>query len=313
MDWVNMGGFLANPELSDKIRRVAQPMFKWRQFVRPIEGFGKGKGEKQQYDRFKNVTTEGGKISELAKMPETGITMDKGEVLVDEWGNAIPWTGKLETLSQWDPRNMYQQALKDDMAKVIEKEVAAVAKATQLRYTPTGTVAVPTSSITYAATHAVAATRNLLVWDLEEIREYLLDQAKIPPYDDEDFVMLTSIGGGRALRDDPDWEDTAKYADPERLLSGETGRIRNFRIVETNLGLISKMGAAATYRGEAIVFGDDPLVEAVAVAEELRAKVPDDYGRSRGIAWYALLGFGRVWDPTSLKEGEPRILYVGSA
>ena len=36
----------------------------------------------------------------------------------------------------------------------------------------------------------------------------------------------------------------------------------------------------------------DTCTEAIVVPEEIRAKLPGDYGRSKGIAWYALGGFG---------------------
>ena len=44
----------------------------------------------------------------------------------------------------------------------------------------------------------------------------------------------------------------------------------------------------------AFFFGQDTVVEAFAVPEEIRGKIPTDFGRSRGIAWYANLGYGIV-------------------
>lgn len=41
-------------------------------------------------------------------------------------------------------------------------------------------------------------------------------------------------------------------------------------------------------------FGSDTVAEAVAVPEEMRGKIPTDFGRSKGIAWYYLGGFGIV-------------------
>ena len=38
--------------------------------------------------------------------------------------------------------------------------------------------------------------------------------------------------------------------------------------------------------------GADTVAEGVALPGEIRGKIPDDYGRGRGIAWYALEGFG---------------------
>ena len=87
--------------------------------------------------------------------------------------------------------------------------------------------------------------------------------------------------------DDPDWEDAAKFGDPERLFSGEAGRYYNARIVvETNF-LSSTLGTGA-FKGSALFFGDDPIVEGVAVPMELRAKIATDYGRDPGLAWYFL-------------------------
>jgi len=36
------------------------------------------------------------------------------------------------------------------------------------------------------------------------------------------------------------------------------------------------------------------VAEAVCVPEEMRGKIPTDYGRSKGVAWYYLGGFGIV-------------------
>jgi len=45
------------------------------------------------------------------------------------------------------------------------------------------------------------------------------------------------------------------------------------------------------YAGTTIM-GGDTVTEAVCIPEEVRAKIPGDYGRSKGIAWYYLGGFG---------------------
>lgn len=40
--------------------------------------------------------------------------------------------------------------------------------------------------------------------------------------------------------------------------------------------------------------GEDTVAEGIAVPEEMRGKIPSDYGRSKGVAWYYLGGFGLV-------------------
>ena len=36
------------------------------------------------------------------------------------------------------------------------------------------------------------------------------------------------------------------------------------------------------------------MAEGVVIPEEMRGKIPTDFGRSRGIAWYYMGGFGIV-------------------
>jgi len=58
-----------------------------------------------------------------------------------------------------------------------------------------------------------------------------------------------------------------------------------------------------TSYGEAVFFGDDAVLEAIAVPEEIRYDVPKDFGRNKAIAWYGLLGFQIVWCGTGSNEG----------
>jgi hypothetical protein len=90
------------------------------------------------------------------------------------------------------------------------------------------------------------------------------------------------------------------------LMNGEIGRYRGVRFCEQNH--IPKGGAAdsTTWNAQtetadpwnnalsswAYFFGADTVAEGIAILEELRGRIPGDYGRSRGIAWYALNGFG---------------------
>ena len=54
-------------------------------------------------------------------------------------------------------------------------------------------------------------------------------------------------------------------------------------------------------------FGNDTVAEAIAVPEEMRGKIPTDYGRSKGVAWYYLGGFGIVHNSTTA-PGNARVV-----
>ena len=90
-------------------------------------------------------------------------------------------------------------------------------------------------------------------------------------------------------------------------MNGEIGRYENQRYVEqTNIAKgIGTTGISTVNGGDMagwvnglsdwmFTFGNDTVAEAIAVPEEMRGKIPTDYGRSKGVAWYYLGGFGIV-------------------
>lgn len=303
------GGYLANDTLSKKVRHAAQPQMRARQFVRKEPGYGKNKGDTVLFDRIANVTTGGGTISELTSMPEDTFVISQGSCVVNEYGNSVPFTGKLEALAEFDVENITMKALKNDMAKVLDAAAMDQFQAAPLKAIPEGTVAVPTT--TFETTLAAVADRDAQVADVKNIIDEMKSTYKVPPFDGENYICICSVGFARKIKDDPDWEDAAKYGDPERLFRGEIGRYYGCRFVEETNTLSNTIGAAATYKGEAVFFGEDPVVEAVAVAEELRSKIPTDYGRDKGLAWYALIGWKITYDTAT--AGTLKIVHFTSA
>lgn len=303
------GGFLANDVLSKKIRHASQPLQRFRQFTRKEPGYGKNKGDTVLFDRISNVSTGGGSIAELSKMPEDSVTISQGTCQVTEYGNSIPWTGKLETLSEFDASNIFMMSLKNDMAKTLDTQVGTEFRTAPVKAVPTGTDAAPTT--TFETTLSTTATRDAQLADIKNVVDEFRQTYTTPPFDGENWMCIASNGFFRQIHDDPDFQDAAKYGDPERLFKGEVGRIYSCRVVlETNV-LDDTLGAADTYKGEAIFFGEDPIVEAVAVAEELRAKIPTDYGRDKGLAWYGLMGWSLTYDSST--AGELKVIQFTSA
>jgi hypothetical protein len=87
--------------------------------------------------------------------------------------------------------------------------------------------------------------------------------------------------------------------------------IENCRFVEDTEPLALGRCDVADLCGEAVFFGEDPVVEGVAIPPEVRAKVPTDFGRSKGVAWYALMGWATPWRYTTA-ETQARIIWVTS-
>lgn len=83
------------------------------------------------------------------------------------------------------------------------------------------------------------------------------------------------------------------------IFNGEVGRYESVRFVEQTFIPAGGAANATSYdpwsgvaqnwtnnqSSWAAFFGGDTVMEAICIPEEIRAKLPGDYGRSRGIAW----------------------------
>jgi N4-gp56 family major capsid protein len=286
---------------------------RFRQFTKFVKGFGSNAGDRILFNKISRVQTPGGPLSEGTPIPETNFVVGQGYVLVTEYGNGIPYTGKLEALSQWNPEDPIQRTLRDDMALVLDRESGRQFRSTQVVYAPTGTTAAPSGTFTNGYTGGVsgtaptAGTRNLTAWDVRQIADQMR-RMNIPKYDGENYICIGSILALRGIKEDQNmgaWIDASKYGDPERLFAGEVGRYYGVRFVEENNNLAENLGGGC---GEAVFFGADAVSEAVAVPEELRYDVPQDAGRSKKIVWYCLLGFQIMWLWNA--DNETRIIRV---
>lgn len=297
------GGYLANPRLSRQVRTAATLNMKFRQFVRPEPGYGKGKGDRILIDRITQVQTKGGKLQENVRIPETSVVITQTSVIVYEYGNAIPYTGKLDTLSEFSTENITTKALRDDQMEVLDSDTALQFQACKVKYTPTGTASAPTNTTSTSGSPGATATRDIMGFDIKEMVNYLVSTLKCPPYDGEYFMLIGPREVYTALTNDTDVKNDFRYGDPERYFVGEIGTYQRARFVEENNVLGQTLGTTS-YRAEFVLFGDDPVVEGIAAPPEVRAKIPDDYGRSKGLAWYGLLGFIIVWDTATARQAK---------
>lgn len=83
----SLGGLTSQPYLSDRVRGLAQPMFKFRQFIDVKEAIGKGRGDTWLFDKTSNVATQGGTLIETNTIPETNFTVVQGTGTITEYGD----------------------------------------------------------------------------------------------------------------------------------------------------------------------------------------------------------------------------------
>ena len=308
----SLGGFLSQPYLTQRLRAVAQPQFRFRQFVDVKEAIGKNRGDTWLYDKRGNVATQGTVLSETNTIPQTNFTVGQGTGIVVEYANSVPYTGKLEALGQIMIEPAVEQALRDDMVKALESAAGG-------QYINTEFIAVMSATnntvITTNGTATATATADLTAYNIQQIVNFMKKKL-IPKYDGQSYICIGSTSAIAGMFQDTaagGWVDVSKYQVEfaKNIFNGEIGKYYNVRFVEETGYFSNTIGSGATH-GQAVVFGADAVYEAVTIPEEIRVKVSVDFGRDQALAWYFLGGWKTVWSFTGT-PAEQHIVYVTSA
>lgn len=240
---------------------------------------------------YSDVATQGTTLVETNVMPETNFTITQGTMTITEYGNSVPYTGKLDNLSEHPVREVISKVLKNDAKKAFDTAAYNQFNATPLRVVPTAgtstTAVTLTTNGTATLTNSVALNKNHVKAIVD-----LMKERNIPGYSADDYIALAHPTTFRTLKND--LESLHQYVDKgfQMILNGEIGRYEGVRFVEqTN---IAKAGFSVGASNWCFFFGDDTVAEGIAVPEEMRGKIPSDFGRSMGIAWYYIGGFGLV-------------------
>ena len=326
----SLGGYMYSDKLSRELRMAVQPSVKFRQFcdgkdatkARNPDGNMLGKGDTFHWNIFSDISDQGGTLVETTTMPESNFTMQQGTLTVTEYGNSVPYTGKLDDLSEQPVREIIHKVLKNDAKKAFDIDSHAQFNTALLRVVAESGTATDAIVLT---TNGTATETNNVKMGKGHVKAVvdMMKERDIPPYIADDYISIAFPSTFRPLKDE--LENIHQYTEQGFTLihNGEIGRYENTRFVEqTN---IPKGGAADSTAWNpvtktedpwdnglsdwAFFFGDDTVAEGIVIPEEMRGKIPSDYGRSKGIAWYGLLGYGR----THLDATQQRIVKWDSA
>jgi N4-gp56 family major capsid protein len=285
-----LGGFMYSDELSDYLRTELQPMSRFRQFCDIKEGKGTGKGEKFNWNVYSDVSTQGSTLDETQAMPETNYTITQGTLTVTEYGNSVPYTKKLDDLSRHPVKEVINKVLKNDARKTLDGAAHVQFDATVVTLTPTG--GNDTSAVT-VETGGATITNNIALGK-EHIKSIsdIMKERDITPFMQDDYFSIARPTTLRAFKNDLEAIHQYTESGMQLIYNGETGRYEGIRFVEQ-----TNIASEAWSNGKsdaAYFFGADTVAEAIVEPEQIRGKIPTDFGRSRGIAWYYLGGFGIV-------------------
>lgn len=295
-------------ELSSRLYQAAVEESLLMDYVKPIEGFGRRQGESITLKRVSAIAEPTSvTLTEGVRIPEDTLTLSTKSIVLKEIGRSVPFTSLAEDLSDIDIENTVQSELKRQMKLALDTKAATAFKLAKIKYAVTG---LASNNIATNGTFGATSTANMNVFHAEEIRDYMFDTLRAPGYSGDDYIGIFRTLGIRGIKRDPDWEEWHKYTDPSAKFNSEVGRIEGIRFMETNhANAFGKVGTGSVL-GEGVVFGADAVAMAEALTPELRAAMPQDFGRQRAVAWYGILEFDLIWDTGN--SGEAKVVHVGS-
>jgi hypothetical protein len=175
-------------KLSKKLRYSLFKVVKFRQFcdVKDASQQGKKKGDLFTWDVYSTVATQGSTLAETNTMPETNFVITQGTLTITEAGNSVPYSGKLDDLSEHPVTEIINKVLKQDAKQAFDTLAHTQFNLTKLRVAPTAgtnTAAVTlTTNGTATITNAVAMGKRHIGAIVDVMKE-----RNIPPYIGDDY------------------------------------------------------------------------------------------------------------------------------
>jgi N4-gp56 family major capsid protein len=302
------GGFMYSPNLSKVMRRQAQARTKFRQFLDGKDGNvmpGMHNGSTFYWNVYENVAKRGTRLVETQPIPQTSFKLKQRNAIAFEYGNSVPYTGKLEAFAEHDIVAVIKQLFADDARKSFDYECFSVFKQTPLRVAPTG--GNNATTVTLSTNGATAITNNIAM-NKDHVKSIvdLMKTRNIPPFRGDDYYSITNVTTLRTFKDG--LESLHQYVEMglQKIMAGEIGRYEGCRFIEQNNIPLGGANDSTTFdplsdvadpwnnglSSWAFFFGADTGVEGIVIPEEIRAGIPSDFGRAKAIAWYALTAFG---------------------
>ena len=287
-----LGGYMYSDQLSDYLRMELQPLSRFRQFCDIKEGKGESKGEKFNWNVYSDVAVDGAALNETSAMPETNYDITQGTLTVTEYGNSVPYTKKLDDLSKQPVKEIINKVLKNDARKSLDRAAYAQFDATRVTLAPTGGNSATAVSLQTGAVGAESSIVNNIALSKEHVKVIadLMKERDITPFFQDDYFSIARPSTLRPFKNELEAIKQYTESGMQLIYNGETGRYEGIRFVEqTNVPTKAWSNGLSD---EAFFFGADTVAEAIVEPEQIRGKIPTDFGRSRAIAWYYLGGFG---------------------
>lgn len=289
----SLGGYSAAASLDSELRQRATKTTYFHQLALGLTSYGRHRADRILFDKAGRVVTplSTGGIGELDDIPITSFPFVQGSVIATEYANAVEWTEKLEIFSQFPLGQAVALVLRQDQIEGLDKVAFAAYSAGRVIYTP---ATATTGSFSTTGTAAAVAGSPMTTAHVKDVTDYMRTNA-VPPLAGGKYFCIAHPDHVRGIKDSSDFLAAHVYTGTDKLIDSEVGEFAGCKFVEENNALSSPSGTNSAGFASAVYFGADNVVEGVAVAPHIRYKIPQGFGRDRGEASYAVLGFSQVW------------------
>jgi N4-gp56 family major capsid protein len=309
-------GVYKNHFISNQLLYWSALKLKCVPFTKPAPGAGRKKGETFNIMHVTELPdpTTNAQLEESTRIPIDKLQYGNRAITMVEWGRGVEYTNLSEQLGKFDPQSILQKTLTRQMDRIMD---AAAARAfmstdTKITFTPTSASG---GTFDTDGTPSTNALSPITFDHMGVLCDYLNGDIHCPPYEGDDFVMLTSRKNTRGLKIDPLWQQVHMYLQKGDLFfRSEVGKAEQIRVVQVDREqcFANSIGSNALI-SEGAVFGDEAVyrVEAEPPALYADPNYQSDFGRVKAIAWRGILAYASVWDTAN--DREAKIIKISSS
>jgi N4-gp56 family major capsid protein len=287
-------------------------------FAKPIPGVGKfkHKGETVNLPIVKELPDPtSAQLDEDTKIPIDKLDLGNRTITLAAWGRGVEYTDLAQQFGKFDPADYLQKALMRQMDRSLDTACADAFKSTDAKiiFSPTS---LTDGTFDTDGTPSTTALVNITFDHMGVLADYLAGDIHAPPFEGDDYIMLSCRKNLRGLKQDALWQAIHMYLQEEDLFfKGEAGKAENIRCIQVDreAAFANSASVSCTVMGEGVVFGDQAVGYVEADAPRLYAD-PDfskDFGRQKAIAWRGIFVYASVFD--SADDGCAKIIRIDSA
>jgi N4-gp56 family major capsid protein len=294
---------------SKEILFQAMPILRFEQFAIKKTELNQAPGTTVNFMRYNNLPAAK-QLVEGVRMETAPLTASQFSITVAEHGQAVATTEFLLNAAFDDVMASAARLLGRSMALYLDGSARdTLLQASSILYgynkpalaSSLRTPLSPYDHGTPAANRAALSAGNF-VMTTALIKDAVLSLAsKNTPRLGDTYVTFIHPAQSRQLRDDPEFIEVSKYAQPGSFMLGEIGRYNDAVFIETTQvqpQFVS--GSSGAQFHDAIMIGDNAFGHAISLPVELRDSGILDYGREHGLAWYSIWGLGLITDQSVL-------------